>query len=246
MCHEHTMIPGPCYKCAGPHIIPDTVFKRSEVTIDSSCLCPEAEAEFNGKVAMVLEFWMETDCKEILAPKDFNFAEMPAVAIQTACTVYAALAVYPKSGETLSRVLEASKEILRQARHAADEILERGTYQEKDRLLSSVQRLTQQNLTYVMAELKPIEEMRSIIRAQASQLLHEIRQKLEVSLDDAEKALSQISPVTHLSDMLWEQVGAEIKMLQTSIDLRNQDVGTEMEQATTEFDFKTIPGIKVY
>ena len=137
------MIPGPCYKCAGPHIIPDTVFKRSEVTIDSSCLCPEAEAEFNGKVAMVLEFWMETDCKEILAPKDFNFAEMPAVAIQTACTVYAALAVYPKSGETLSRVLEASKEILRQARHAADEILERGTYQEKDRLLSSVQRLTQ-------------------------------------------------------------------------------------------------------
>ncbi|CAL1142447.1 unnamed protein product, partial [Cladocopium goreaui] len=82
--------------------------------------------------------------------------------------------------------------------------------------------------------------MRSIIGAHALQLLQEVRQKIEVSVEEAERILSHILPVTHLSDMVWKQVGAEIKLLQTSIDLRNQDVGTEMEQAMAEFDFKAV------
>ena len=105
----------------------------------------EADVEFNGRVAAALEVWMETNCKDILVSnKEFNFAAMPAAAIHTALAVHSALGMYPKTSQTFAPVLEGSKKILRQASCAADEILKTGTFQEKDQLLASVQKFTEQ------------------------------------------------------------------------------------------------------
>ena len=201
----------------------------------------KVEVEFNRKLEAALKDWMVSNCKDILVrPKPFNFAGMPVAAIHQALLVHSALGRYTKTDETMRSLLAVCKEILREACHAAEEILERGTYHEKDQLLACMRKFSEQGLTNILAELKPIDEMRSIISAQASQLLHQIRQSIDVSVEDSERTLSKLLPVMHLSDEVWKQVLAEIKILQTSIDLRNHDVGKEMDQALAEFDFKAV------
>lgn len=115
-----------------------------------------------------------------------------------------------------------------------------GSYEEKDRLLSMVEKWTTDKLEFVTAQVMSLQEMRLKVQEDIESQMQVVQQHLNCSPEAATEAVAAFEHVTTLNDSVWQQLKPRLEGLKHSIRLRHEDVGKELSEAMELCSFSAV------
>ena len=173
-----------------------------------------------------------------LEPADVS--EFPASAVQRLLDVRSVIH-WEEAHSVIARQFERVQSwLLEFDTHARGVFGSQGSYEEKDRLLSMMEKWTTDKLGFVTAQVMPLQEMRLKVQEDIESQMLVVQQHLNCSPEAAAEAVAAFEHVTSLSDSVWQQLKPRLEGLKHSIRLRHEDVGKELSEAMELCSFSAV------
>ena len=173
-----------------------------------------------------------------LEPADIS--EFPASAVQRLLDVRSVITSEEAHSVIARQFDRVQSWLLEFDTHARGVFGSQGSYEEKDGLLSMVEKWTIDKLGFVTAQVMPLQEMRLKVQEDIESQMLVVQQHLNCSPDAAAEAVAAFEHVSTLSDSVWQQLKPRLEGLKHSIRLRHEDVGKELLEAMELFSFSAV------